>query len=390
MTKIDTVESRAKLKPRHEPYWLRISSGCYLGFRKLAAASTGTWIARYRDDTGKRAKQSLGDFGILPPSQRFDAATLAASHWFRHLGRGGSTEILRVKDACEKWIEHKRHVKGLQSAKDAEARFKRWVYDDKIAGVTLSKLTRSHVDVWRATMSNTQVVINPHAAQHIKRDRSPATVNRDMSELRAALNFAHDNNWVTDDSAWRIALRPISNADRRRNIYLDRKQRKQLIEHVEPAFASFLTGLSLIPLRPGALAELKVEHFDIRLSVLTVGRDKHGTDRKIKLPNGTASMLAHHSVSKSKSDYLFTRADGNAWDRHTWKKLFKLAVNELGLPEKSTLYALRHSAITDLVTSGLDLLTTALISGTSVNMIERHYGHLRHDLAVSALEKLEL
>jgi hypothetical protein len=32
----------------------------------------------------------------------------------------------------------------------------------------------------------------------------------------------------------------------------------------------------------------------------------------------------------------------------------------------------------------------AQISGTSVEMIERHYGHLVSDAAVSALEKLEL
>jgi hypothetical protein len=34
-----------------------------------------------------------------------------------------------------------------------------------------------------------------------------------MSELRAALNFAYDNNWVTDDSAWRQALKPIQNGN---------------------------------------------------------------------------------------------------------------------------------------------------------------------------------
>ena len=51
-------------------------------------------------------------------------------------------------------------------------------------------------------------------------------------------------------------------------------------------------------------------------------------------------------------------------------------------------YTLRHSAMTDLVTGGLDLFTVEKISGTSVLMIEKHYGHLQRERARSALEKL--
>jgi site-specific recombinase XerD len=51
---------------------------------------------------------------------------------------------------------------------------------------------------------------------------------------------------------------------------------------------------------------------------------------------------------------------------------------------------MRHSVITDLVTGGLDLLTVALLSGTSVAMIERHYGHLRAEHAAAALATLAL
>ena len=55
-----------------------------------------------------------------------------------------------------------------------------------------------------------------------------------------------------------------------------------------------------------------------------------------------------------------------------------------------TAYSIRHSVITDLVTGGLDLLTVAQLSGTSVAMIERHYGHLRADYAAAALARLAL
>jgi site-specific recombinase XerD len=51
---------------------------------------------------------------------------------------------------------------------------------------------------------------------------------------------------------------------------------------------------------------------------------------------------------------------------------------------------LRHSTITDLVTGGLDLFTVAKISGTSVAMIEKHYGHLQREHARQALKMLSL
>jgi site-specific recombinase XerD len=65
-------------------------------------------------------------------------------------------------------------------------------------------------------------------------------------------------------------------------------------------------------------------------------------------------------------------------------------VSSAELPKEATAYTLRHSTITDLVRHGLPLLTIAQISGTSAEMIERHYGHLASDAAVKALEGLAL
>ena len=60
------------------------------------------------------------------------------------------------------------------------------------------------------------------------------------------------------------------------------------------------------------------------------------------------------------------------------------------LPAGVSAYTLRHSVITDLVRGGLPVLTVAQLSGTSVAMIERHYGHLVRDDAEKALARLML
>ena len=45
------------------------------------------------------------------------------------------------------------------------------------------------------------------------------------------------------------------------------------------------------------------------------------------------------------------------------------------LPDTATTYALRHSTITDLIALyKLESMTVAQLSGTSLVMIEKHYG----------------
>jgi integrase len=144
----------------------------------------------------------------------------------------------------------------------------------------------------------------------------------------------------------------------------------------------------MLPLRPGALASLTVADFDPRVGVLKIGKDKSGGDRKLKLPPAIAEFLKDGATGRQLEAPLFVREDGLAWNKDLWKKPIRAATAAADLPTSTIAYALRHSAITDLVHAGLDLLSVAQISGTSVAMIERHYGHLRSDVAAVALSKL--
>ena len=389
--RIDTVEGRSRLKPRTPPYWQKLTTGCHVGFRKMTAGAEGTWLAQaYDPSTGKQTRQSLGALDNLPAHQRFDAAKKLAEAWFEHLGRGGTTKVITVRAACENYVKRLQDSGAKKNAADIEARFKRWVNEDKIAGQALPKLTRKVVEDWRNRLAKTPVVVNPHSEERVTRVRAPSSLNRDMAALRAALNNAHDHGDVTTDMAWRVALRAVENADGRRDTYLDRTQRAALLAKAPDDLAAFLRGLSLVPLRPGALASLTVAKLNTQLGVITVGKDKAGRDRKIKLPPETTKFFVAQAKDKMPATALLTRADGVAWNKDSWKKPVKAAAAAAGLTESVTAYTLRHSVITDLVTNGLDLLTVAQLSGTSVAMIEKHYGHHRADHAAKALAGLAL
>lgn len=388
MNAITTVLDRSKLKPRREPHWSRVLKGCYLGFRKMTANSSGAWVARFLDEaTGRQTYQSLGDFNELPDHQRFDAARKAAHVWFEHLGKGGIAQNLTVAEVCQRYVGHLRDEKGDKSADDAQARFDRYVKPNKrLCGTEVTKLTPAHLDAWRKALRATVTASGPRKGEK----RSDSALNRDMTCLRAALNMAYRDGLVTSDFAWRAKLVPVKNADRRREVYLDADQRRKLISNAPDDLANLLRGLSLVPLRPGALAALNVGGYDKRLKTLAVGKDKAGQDRKVPLPDATAAFFEQQSKDKLPGAPLLSRADGKTWDKDAWKYPVKDAAKAANLPDNVTAYTLRHSVITDLIHAGLDTLTVAQLSGTSVLMIEKHYGHLTRDHARDALARLVL
>ena len=215
-------------------------------------------------------------------------------------------------------------------------------------------------------------------------------MNRDMVPLRAALGQVLKAGAPNTDAAWQEALRPFKGADRRRELYLDRNERKQLVEVACDEAQPFIRALCLLPLRPGALAGLKVRDFDQRTRSLTIGKDKNGNPRQISVPQLIADFFAGQVKGKLPAAPIFARAGGAPWNKDAWKYPVKEAVSAAGLPGAVAAYTLRHSVITDLIRARLPILTVAQLSGTSVAMIEKHYGHLVRDDAEEALAMLAL
>lgn len=123
--------------------------------------------------------------------------------------------------------------------------------------------------------------------------------------------------------------------------------------------------------------------------------EQDSDDRRLRSNerNAPSPRVTHGWASRSSklpAAPLFCRSNGKAWDKDAWKYPIKDAVKAAELPDEVTCYTIRHSVITDLIHSGLDTLTVAQLSGTSVLMIERHYGHLTRDHAREALARLRL
>jgi integrase len=392
--RIDTVRAREALPARHAPYWHRMRKGCYIGFRKVAASSVGTWLARHRDEsTGMQTVYSFGHLDEVSPRDRFDTLAALAEAWFAERATSPSNPLFTVENACSEYVRHLRANARPATADDALGRFRRWVYADReFAETPLATLTAAAVGDWRQRLAGTPLRrSSKRPAAAVELTRSASALNRDMTSLRAALNLAMENGHVSSDLAWRSKLRPVAHAGEPRTLYLDPTQRRALIAHAPSDLGAFLKGLALLPVRPGTLAAMVVGDFDPRLSTLTIASDKDHGARRVVLPDSTAAFFAAQCVGMPHDAPLFRRADGTGWTKDTWKKPLKKAVQASGLPPATVAYDLRHSTITDLITlRRLDTVSVARIAGTSPAMIEKAYGHLLQDQARVALAGLAL
>ena len=371
---LDRVDSRARLVPRRDPYFQRLTQGRYIGFRLMAKGAMGTWLARAYDGE-KYVHKPLGDFASLQERERYDAARKAAEGWFRHLDLGGAVDSATVRGACEAYVAQIKAEKSERAATDAEGRFRRLVYDDPLARVDIGKLTSLQVAGWKKRV--------------LDRGGTKGSFNRNATALRAAFNLALKRRAVASDHSWVNELVAFKGADGRRDLYLPKAGRKKLIDKSSKEAQPFVRGLALLPLRPGDVASLRVADLDATHGVLAVPAGKTGA-RKIPMSGDPLLQLKAAAKGKAPDAWLFSRDDGRQWKKEAWRDEIKAAAKEAKLPAGTCAYTLRHSAITDLVTSGMDLFHVAQLAGTSIAMIEKHYAQLRRQQVRDGLQVLSL
>ncbi|QID17832.1 tyrosine-type recombinase/integrase [Nitrogeniibacter mangrovi] len=374
--KIDTVSARKALDPRPAPYFQRLEKGAYIGYRKLDEAS-GTWVARWRDEHGKQINHTLGCF------DSFDQACKAAREWVKG-AQGGVTEVVTVEEACRRYVEDRKVAKGAATATDAEGRFNRTIYGTKLGVLKLSALKTSHIIDWRNGIA---ALDDDDAEDPDEVRRAKDTANRYLATFKAALNLAYRSGLANDTAQW-DRVETFKGVGKRRMRWLTISERKKLILAAPKALQTFMKALLHTGARPGELANCYVGDFD-KAGVLTL--DGKTGRRTVPVSPEAAKLLAASAGTRPDDEALLVRADGKAWTRFDWRDGIQDARTTAALGDDVVAYTLRHVAITEMIVSGgIDPLSVARLAGTSVAMIERHYGHLRKDKVAAQLAKVKV
>lgn len=375
---IDKPTHRDRLPARREPYWgAPIERGLYLGVRKLDLGAN--WIARWRDDDGKQNYHAIGPVQSGDKDTYTNAAK-AARQWLKRMQAGvRAPEAVTVADACREYVEDRRKAKGDATAKDAAQRFERTIYHSGLGKVLLDRLTTKRITDWRDALSE------PDDSGKVL---GRASVNRTLTALKAALNLAvRDRNVTTERTIeWRL-VKPLNNASDRRELFLDLTQRRALLTAAEGDIHHLIEAAMLTGARPGELARARCRQFDPRTGTMVF--DGKTGKRSVRLTPPAAALFKSMRKGKLPGAWLFDHG-GTAWEKGVWNERVQKAAAAAELPAGVCLYTLRHSFITEAITGGLSPLEVARMVGTSLAMIDKHYGHLAKDTAVERLARVAL
>jgi integrase len=368
MSDLSRKRDRDRLAVRHDPYFQSLGSGKALSFRR----GPDTWGARYRDKNGR---QHYTPF-LHIDSNDYDGAVRCAEEWIGQLAGSAVRSAKRstVRAALQAYLADLRRHGRDDAAKGAEWRFKKYVYADRLADVELERATRDDFLEWR---------------DRHRSGRAARTVERQFRSVRAGLNRALELGHVGNPAAWKLkALQDDVEDSGKTAVFLDRAQRKALIAAAEPAAGDFLRGMELTGARPIELSAATVADFDgetLRLAHRK-GRPPKFKVRHVVLSDDGVQFFKQHCQGRAPGAYIFTEDGQVPWRRHMWARKARAAIaahnkqvreqesKQQALPVEASAYSFRHARISELLqVHGVDPLTVAAQTGTSLAMIEKAY-----------------
>ena len=353
---IDSERKRKALKPQSQPYRYKIKPLHYLAYRRNKNFDGGKWIAIL-----VRAHHQIGIESNFDYSDALDAAL----KWFASCeGESGNIVVnATVQTAVDDYVASLRVEKTDQTARETGARIRKHA-SAAMLKTKLSALTTRQIKLFRDGM------VKLSDDPEVKR-KSQDTANRVMGMLKAALNLAYRDGLVSSDKVWRRVER-FKSVVKARTLFLSDKQVRELLDATTGDFHDLVELAVHTGARYGELTTATVSDFDpvdgtLHLSGKTGARTTYLSD--------TAVAVVQRIVrNKLPGAYLLMQDDGGQWIKGYQRAPLKQAVRRAKLPAETVFYSLRHYHISKALLAGVNAQVVAENTGTSIPMIEKHYG----------------
>jgi integrase len=244
----------------------------------------------------------------------------------------------------------------------------------------VSRLEPHHVSDWLASNSTWGSSARRHAIGSVKR-----VLNWGRKERRIISNPIED--LARPGQPRRQAM--ISDDDHRRLVAAAGGQ--DYSGKIDRQFRLVLIAIRHCGGRPQDVARARVEFVDSAVTKWTL--PEHKTRRHTERPRVVYLSPCLATVTKiliagRTTGPLFRGRRGAVTTNAITCRMKRLKV-ELGLDPKVVFYSYRHTFITQAIERGVDVATVAELTGTSISMIQKHYGHLasKHDHLRAAAAK---
>jgi integrase len=361
---LETKTARARLEVKWKPYWQRLSGGISLGYRR--SQGPGSWSVRLADGArGNSIKRIAAADDAEPADGKAIMSFAQARDAALRLGRGETEqargEVVTLAEAIEAYRA------------DLTAR-----------GAGIDNVTRLLFNLPSAMLKRPVALLD---ATELRKWRdaatkrmAPASANRLITILKAALNLAAGHNERLSTRPWEIGLAALPEATTARNVVLPEATIRPLVHAARDQSAEFgllvetlvLTGVRVSQLARCQVRDLVGERLMIPPSAK--GRNKRAGRTPVPIPASLADRLRATAADRSAAEPLFVKPSDDAWRKSDHARPFARVVAAIGEdPAIVTSYALRHTHITAQLLAGLPVQVVAKLHDTSASQIEKHY-----------------
>ena len=309
----------------------------------------------------RRAQEEFAKLVIMPETETTnDDVTVSTlvSRYKHHLERHGRA---RSKDM----ISHR-----LDSALE------------HFGNLRIRDLKPFHVQRWLDAMRESR-------GQHKGRDKrwGDTMTNTAAERLVGVFRWAVKQGMITRNPVAMSSLTVPDARRRSRDFVLPTGEHEALVSESNPKLARLLQFLHGTGCRPGEAYNASAKHYDPVRKAIVFRWDAqapdyvHKTARKTKkdrviyLTDELNEMVAS-LAKKHPTGVLFRNKLNKAWGNGSVHQALKRVRDRLKLEGKMIAYSYRHTFATRWLLAGLSIKILADLMGNSVQMIERHYGHL--------------
>lgn len=399
------------LRPGDKPY--EVVDTEVKGFLlRVQPSGAMTYYFSYRNGEGCRRRYRIGSVEALSPVQARDQAIMLAAKVIG--GQDLQAEKKRRRRAAE--LAKSRTLEGF-----LEHHYEPWATSHRKSGTATIKRIRSNFAHLMSRPLNeiSLWVVEKWRSEQLKSGKARATVNRDITALKACLARAVE--WEVLDANPLLKLRPlrIDQLSRVRFLSLDEERalRETLVNREERIrkkrqsanewrlsrgrvslpdlrrmpFADYLRPMVILTLntglRRGEMFQLKWSNVDLRRRELTVRGDhtKSGKTRYVPLNKEALHTLQQWKLCTDVTEYVFPNHEGRPLTnvKSSWKRVLVNA--EIA---DFRWHDLRHHFASNLVMKGVDLNTVRELLGHSDLSMTLRYAHLSPEHKAEAVAKL--
>ena len=326
------------------------------------------WAYRYRLDGRGSVRRQVGGFATRAEAER------ALRKVLDRLGPSGGRATITLAEFANEYLE-------MHQAAPVTIAKLRWLLGKATAVLgekRLADLSRRDVYVWRLTVPEGH--------------RFEAT-----QALRQVLNRAVAWGLLDFNPAKLGVPNPARRAKEKRP-FETWQQIEAVAAQLGPVYGPMVIFAAATGLRPSELFGLDKRDVDRQLGVVYVrrayanGRIKHTKTRLSTraVPLQAKALDALDRLPASDNPILFPNVRGGRIDfRIFGRKHWRPAQIKAGIDPVRGLYDLRHTYATFALRAGVPVFAVSRFMGTSIAMIDRHYGHLANDSRDHAVALLD-